>query len=91
MSDLQPDRVELRIAELIIERLELEDYTADAFPREALLFAADGDGGLGLDSIASLEIASALSDEFELDVDAIEREDFMSVVTLRDFIIRNKA
>ena len=82
------DRVAHRIAELIIERLELEDFTADDFPREAVLFAPEFEGGLDLDSIASLEIVSALSSEYDLDFDEIDREDFMSVDTLAAYILR---
>lgn len=81
------DTVSHRIAEIIIERLELEQFTADDLPRDAILFATEEDGGLDLDSIASLEIVAALSDEYELDFDDVDRDHFMSVNTLAAYII----
>ncbi|PRQ05837.1 acyl carrier protein [Enhygromyxa salina] len=85
------DAVATRISAIIIERLELEDFTVEDFPRDAILFAPDTEGGLDLDSIASLEIVSALADEYDLDFDEIAREDFMSVETLAAYIIRELA
>lgn len=82
--------IESTIVEIIIERLELEDYTADDFPREQILFALPEEGGLGLDSIASLEIVAGLSEEFDLDFDDIAREDFMTVKSLAGFVRRQK-
>lgn len=79
-----------RVAEVIIERLELEDYTPESFPRDAVLFAPPEGGGLGFDSIASLEIIAGLADTFELPFDDVKREDFMSVDSLAAYIVRHK-
>lgn len=83
-----PAVITRRICELIVERLELEDFDAESFPADAVLFAPEEGGGLGLDSIASLEIASALSDEYDLELDEIAREDFVSAQTLGVYIAR---
>lgn len=90
MSELQ-STVARRVAELIVERLELEDFTAETLPPDAILFAPTQEGGLDLDSIASLEIVSALSNEYDLDFDNIARDDFMSVNTLAAYIVRERA
>lgn len=84
-ADIQT--VSRRVAELIIERLELEQFTPDTLPYDAILFAGEDDGGLDLDSIASLEIVSALSDEYGLDFDDVDRQHFTSVNTLSAYIV----
>jgi acyl carrier protein len=75
-----------RIVGVIIERLALEDFTSETFPRDAVLFAPPEGGGLGFDSIASLEIVSGLSDAFDLPFDDIRRDDFTSVTTLAAYV-----
>lgn len=80
-----------RIVEQIIERLELEDFTVDDFPRDAVLFAPPEGGGLGFDSIASLEIIAGLADEFDLPFDNMDREDFMNVDSLARYVAREQA
>lgn len=75
-----------RIVGVIIERLELEDFTSETFPRDAVLFAPPEGGGLGFDSIASLEIVSGLSDAFDLPFDDIRRDDFTSVDALAAYV-----
>jgi len=84
-------KIAARIVEQIIERLELEDFTVDDFPRDAVLFAPPEDGGLGFDSIASLEIIAGLADEFDLPFDNMAREDFMSVDSLARYVAREEA
>lgn len=80
------DTISRRIAEILIERLELEDYTPDDLPRDAIMFATEDEGGLDLDSIASLELVAALSDEYDLDFDDVDREHFMSVNSLAAYV-----
>ena len=75
-----------RIADVIITRLELEDYTPETFPKDAILFAKSHEGGLGFDSIGSLEIAAGLTDEFDLELDDISEKDFTSVTTLAAYL-----
>ncbi|MBK8264851.1 MAG: acyl carrier protein [Nannocystis sp.] len=78
-----------KVAAVIIERLELEGYTPDNFPKDAILFADPAGGGLGFDSIASLEIVSGLADAFDLPFDDIGRDDFMSVDSLAAYVARH--
>jgi len=80
-----------RIVEQIIERLEIEDFTVHDFPRTTVLFAPPQGGGLGFDSIASLEIIAGLSDEFDLPFDNMAREDFMNVDSLARYVAREQA
>jgi acyl carrier protein len=84
-ADIQT--VSRRVAQLIIERLELEQFTPDTLPYDAILFAGPEVGGLDLDSIASLEIVSALADEYGLDFDDVDREHFMTVNSLSAYIV----
>ncbi len=87
---LEPQEIQRRIVTTLIERLELEDdYTEDSFPCEALLFADSEHGGLEFDSIASLEIAAGLADEFDLELDDIKREDFLTILTLTAYVTRS--
>jgi len=88
---MQPSsEVAHRIARVIVERLELEDFTAETFPRQAILFSSVH-GGLGFDSIGSLEIAAGLADEFGLELADIAEPDFTSVDTLTAYIARHLA
>lgn len=75
-----------RVVSIVIERLELEGFSVDSFPRDAVLFGPEQPGSLNLDSIASLEIISGLADEFELDFDDVDREHFTSINTLARYI-----
>ena len=88
MTALNLEQISQRISEVIIDRLELEDFTPESFPKDAILFAHHNVGGLGFDSIGSLEIAAGLADEFDLELDDISEEDFMSVATLAEYIQR---
>ncbi|HET9955753.1 MAG TPA: phosphopantetheine-binding protein [Polyangiaceae bacterium] len=80
-----------RVAQVIIDRLELDEFNAQTFPKDAILFAKANQGGLGFDSIGSLEIAAGLSDAFNLDLDDASESDFTSVNTLARYIARNLA
>ena len=85
MSDL-----ELKIKELIIESLDLEDISPDDIQTEEPLF----DEGLGLDSIDALELGMALQAQFGVKIDADDentREYFRSVASLAKFVAENQA
>ena len=58
MSNQSP--LELEVAELIVEALNLEDVNAAAIDPDAPLFRE----GLGLDSIDALELALAISNKY---------------------------
>lgn len=77
--------IELKLKEVIINSLNLEDYAVDDIVTEAPLF---GDG-LGLDSIDALELGIAIKREFslsDLDVDSNIKEHFFSVKKLALYI-----
>ena len=70
---------EQKLAELIIEVLNLEDVTADNIEPEDNLF----DDGLGLDSIDALEIAVAVSQNYGVHIKAEDEETKEVFRTLR--------
>jgi len=76
---------EQKLAELIIEVLNLEDVSAADIEPEDNLF----DGGLGLDSIDALEIAVAISQNYGVHIKAEDEETkvvFQSLRSLAQFI-----
>ncbi|MGH1540343.1 MAG: phosphopantetheine-binding protein [Arenicella sp.] len=80
---------ELKMAELLVEALNLEDVAAADIDPEELLF---GDG-LGLDSIDALEIALAISQEYGVQMRAEDdstREAFSTLKSLCEFVEQNK-
>ena len=77
--------LELKIKQLIIDSLELEDISTEDIKDEEPLF---GDG-LGLDSIDALELGMALKKEFNLTLSKNKEENkkyFYSVKTIADFV-----
>lgn len=81
--------IELKIKELIVSALELEDVRPSDINSDEPLF----DGGLGLDSIDALELGLALHREFGVRLDAEDeatREHFYSVSNLAKFVRGNQ-
>lgn len=77
--------LELRIKQVIVDALMLEDVKPEAIKTEDPLFVE----GLGLDSIDALELAVALHSEFGVRTKADDernREIFHSVASLAKFI-----
>ena len=83
-------RLESIIQQLIIECLEIPP-SLQQIEVEAPLFGPRKDGGLELDSLASLEILAALSDRFGLPLDDVEPEDFRTISSLADYLRRHGA
>jgi acyl carrier protein len=82
--------IELKIKELIVSALELEDIRPADINSDEPLF----DGGLGLDSIDALELGLALHRAFGVRLDAEDettREHFRSVSNLAKFVMASKA
>ena len=80
---------ELKMAELLVEALNLEDMEAEEIDPEDQLF---GDG-LGLDSIDALEISLAISKEYGVQIkaeDEVTREAFETLRSLTAFVEKNK-
>ena len=73
--------LERRIAAIIIARLELERPAPDDLPFDAPLFGP-GPDGLGLDSLAGLEIMSGVSEAFGDPFNDVERADLVTVRAL---------
>lgn len=76
---MEKTAAEQRLAELIVDVLNLEDVTADDIEPEDNLF----DGGLGLDSIDALEIAVAVSQNYNVHIKAEDEETKTVFQTLR--------
>ncbi len=80
----------LKMKQMIIDALNLEDITCDDIDTDAPLF---GDG-LGLDSIDALELGLALKNTFGVVISADSenvKEHFYSVATLVKFVEDNVA
>lgn len=87
MSEQSP--VELELAQLLVESLNLEDVAPEQIEPEAALFGE----GLGLDSIDALELALAISKRygFQLRSDSDEnRRIFASLRALAAHIEQHK-
>ena len=80
---------EFKMAQLMVEALNLEDMDAEEIDPEEQLF---GDG-LGLDSIDALEISLAISKEYGVQIkaeDEATREAFATLRSLTAFVEKNK-
>ena len=79
---------ELKMAELLVEALNLEDVEPAEIDPEELLFGE----GLGLDSIDALEIALAISQTYGLQIKAEDegtREAFATLKSLTEYVEKN--
>lgn len=82
--------LEQEIKALLIEALNLEDYTEDQIDNNMPLF---GDG-LGLDSIDALELGLALKKRFNVSIKAEDEETkkhFYSISSLAQFVAENRS
>ena len=78
------ENLKTEIKELIIEALNLEDYSASDIDSSEPLFGE----GLGLDSIDALELGIAIKKKFlvDLDVEQDVKKHFASVDSLATYI-----
>lgn len=82
--------LELEIAQLVIDTLNLEDLQAADIPVQQPLF---GDG-LGLDSVDALELALALQKRYDIRIasdDKDARRHFATVASLAAFVASQQA
>jgi acyl carrier protein len=82
--------IENELKLLIIDSLKLEDLDPSEIESEAPLF---GDG-LGLDSIDALELGIAIQKKYGIVIDSNDddtKQQFASVKTLTDFILKNRS
>lgn len=84
------ERMEDEIQQTIVDALGLS-IAPSSISEDAPLFGPEAGGGLGLDSLNSLEILAALSDKFQSPLDNIEASDFYSVSTLATYLRREVA
>ncbi len=80
---------EQKLAQIIVEALDLEDVSPEEIEPEAALFGATDPNGLGLDSIDALEIALAVAQNYGVQLksdDENNRAVFRSLRSLTDFI-----
>jgi len=80
------DKLRARVKACIIKALELE-ITPEDIADDASLFRPSEQGGLGLDSLAALEIIVALSQEFNFMVVDVNPEVFETIDTLAQFVL----
>ena len=79
---------EKKLAELIVESLNLEDVSAEDIGPEDALFGE----GLGLDSIDALELALAITQNYAIQLKADDKNMQQAFGTLRSlnaFIVEN--
>lgn len=83
---------EQKLAEILVEALDLEDMGADEIDPEAALFGSTDPNGLGLDSIDALEIALAIAQNYGVQLksdDENNRKVFFSLRSLSEYVQAN--
>ena len=83
-------QLQTKVAQLIIDCLELEGFVAETLSADMPLFEPEEAEGLGLDSLAALEIVATLSAEFDLSFEDVSREDMMTVGAIAAYVDRSK-
>lgn len=91
MGNEMENRLEDEIKEMLVDRLSLDDEDIRFLQYDTPLFGDVDNGGLGLDSVDSLEIVVGLKDVFGVDFDEKDKENvkFTDINAIADFI-RNK-
>ncbi|MSP58816.1 MAG: acyl carrier protein [Myxococcales bacterium] len=81
------EALKLKVKELIISSLNLEDVTPESIDDAAPLFQE----GLGLDSIDALELAVAIERTFKVTIpdEAVGKQAFQSVNSLTAYVAEN--
>lgn len=76
------------VKQLIIDRLKIEEITAEDIDTDAALFGE----GLGLDSIDALELVIGLEKEYGVSIPDAEvgKQVFQSVRTIAQYIVDNQ-
>ncbi|MFL0809892.1 MAG: acyl carrier protein [Agarilytica sp.] len=80
---------EQKLAEILVEALDLEDIGAEEIDPEAALFGSADPNGLGLDSIDALEIALAIAQNYSVQLksdDENNRQVFHSLRSLSEYV-----
>ncbi len=80
---------EHKLAQIIVEALDLEDVSPEEIEPDAALFGGTDPNGLGLDSIDALEIALAVAQNYGVQLksdDENNRAVFKSLRSLTEFL-----
>ena len=83
---------ESRLAEILVEALDLEDIEPGDIVPQAPLFGLDTADSLGLDSIDALEISLAIAQNYGVKLRADDENNktiFANLRSLSDYIIAN--
>jgi acyl carrier protein len=81
------DELMLELKRKIVASLKLEGVVPEQIDSDAPLFGA----GLGLDSIDALELVVMLEREYGIVIKTLQREIWVSVRTLAEFVRKNRA
>lgn len=89
---MKDKKLEREVAQMIIERLGLDDVDINTIDYEAAIFSAyDADEtGLGLDSVDAMELVVGINEKFGVKIGDDDMAIFKSISTMADFIRENK-
>jgi acyl carrier protein len=77
----EPERIENRVAEIIIDELKLEDVTPETFERELDLVDE-----LGIDSMDLTAVVLVLQDEYGITIDEDDYPELKNLRLIADYI-----
>ncbi|SHL28386.1 hypothetical protein SAMN05444360_10121 [Chryseobacterium carnipullorum] len=85
---METDLIKKEIKEIIIDVLKL-DMTSDQIDNEKSLFGSEDDPETGIiqDSLVVLEIATVLSEKYNIDPSEFNEQTFMNINSLADLVI----
>ncbi|KMQ66471.1 hypothetical protein JET18_13015 [Chryseobacterium sp. L7] len=85
---METDLIKKEIKEIIIDVLKL-DLTPDQIDNEKSLFGSEDDPESGIiqDSLVVLEIATVLSEKYNIDPSEFNEQTFMNINSLADLVI----
>ncbi len=83
---LSVESIEHRVAEIIINELQLEDVTPETFGREMDLVDE-----VGIDSMDLTAIVLILQDEYEIEIDEDDYPDLTNISLIAKYILKQKS
>lgn len=89
MENQSIENIQLKVKETIIEVMEMEGTNPEDIGITDSFFGDEETPGLIEDSLAILEISSALSEEFDVDPSFFNEDSFQNVETLSNMIAEN--
>lgn len=87
------DKLERKIYEKIIEKMDIDESEIEGFDENSLIFGTSEDGkvSLELDSIDSLELVVLIYDEWNIDVSAEDMPRLKTLRSIADYIRERNA